>query len=155
MPYSTQSDITDIELTEKELVALTDDTKVGTVDAAKVTAAIAKADAEIDGYCRARYTVPFSPVPTEIKFLSATMAVYWLARRRSSVTNSMLDKYTKALARLKAISEGKYTLSGATVKSDGTGIASTIDSSAKQTFTRTKTDKDGNVIGDVGSTETW
>lgn len=154
MPYCIQADITDIELTQTELVQLTDDEKAGVVNTARVAAAIAKADAEIDGYCQERYSVPFSPVPAEIKFLSATLAHYWLARRRQSVTNSILDKYTKALSRLKAISEGTYRLNGAT-QADTSGIGSTIDASASQTFTRTKQDADGNIIGDVGSTETW
>lgn len=153
MPYTTETDITDIEITRDELIALTDDEKLGVVNSTRVTAAILKADAEIDGYCQQRYTVPFSPVPDEIKFISTTLAAYWLWRRRQKVSNSMLDKYTKALARLKAISRGDYSIPGVTALASG--LASTIDASAVQTFTRTKKDKDGNVIGDAGSMETW
>jgi phage gp36-like protein len=61
MPYCTQTDILLLELTEKELIELTDDLNVGPVNAAQVTAAIAKADSEIDAYCQAQYTVPFGP----------------------------------------------------------------------------------------------
>lgn len=154
MPYCTQTDITDIELTQAELIQLTDDEKSGVVNTARVVAAIAKADAEIDGYCQERYAVPFSPVPAEIKFLSATLAHYWLARRRQSVTNSILDKYTKALSRLKAISEGAYRLNGAT-QQDTSGIGSTIEGTAVQTFSRSMYDADGNLIGNAGSTDTW
>ncbi len=155
MPYCTQSDITDIGLTKKELIQLTDDDNIGEVNSGRVTAAILKADTEIDGYCRTRYTVPFVPIPDEIKFLSVDIATYWLFRRRQQVTSSILDKYTKALSKLKRISEGDYTLDGVTLQTDSTGIASTIDSTAVQTFTRTKKDSDGNVIGDKGSMETW
>lgn len=156
MPYCAQADITSLELTEQDLVTLTDDRKVGKVDSTKVTAAIERADTEIDSYCRPRYTVPFNPVPAEIKHLSATIAAYWLCRRRRGVVdNSILDKYTKALSRLKAISEGIYAIEGATTLTGGGGVASTIDSSAVQTFTRSKYDKDGALVGDPGSTDTW
>lgn len=154
MPYCTEADITNIEITRDELIALTDDDKVGKVNSARVSAAIEKADTEIDSYCSGKYTVPFSPVPAEIKFLSATIAAYWLWRRRQSVSDSILDKYTKALSRLKAISDGLYTLQGATIK-DSSGIGSTVESTAKQTFTRSRYDADGNLIGNAGSTEVW
>ena len=153
MAYSVKEDITNLELTETELVQLTDDDKSGSVDDAKVTAAILKADSEIDDYCRGRYTVPFSPVPDVIKFLSATIAAYWLYRRRQKVSASMLDKYTKALAKLKAISNGDYSIDGVAEKTESAGIASTTEDVA-HTFSRTKKDVSGNVIS-VGSMETW
>lgn len=154
MPYATQTDITNLEMTETELISLTDDLKIGAVDSARVAAAIEKADMEIDSYCHSRYTLPFSPVPAEIKFLSATIAAYWLFRRRQKVSESVLDKYTKALSRLKAISNGDYSLNGAALK-DSSGIGSTIDGTAKQTFTRSKYDADGNLVGDAGSMDNW
>ena len=154
MPYCEENDIIATGLTLNELIQATDDNKTGEVDSAKVTAAISKADVEIDGYCGDRYTVPFSTVPDEVKFLSVDIASYFIARRRQKVSNSIFDRYTKALAKLVRISEGKYSLKEATAKSD-TSIGSTIDSTVKQTFTRTKNDSDGNVVGDKGSMETW
>src|SRR3990170_3018837 len=61
MPYCTQTDITNFEMTEAELIQLTDDANVGIVDPPKIVAAIAKADAEIDAHCQAQYTIPFGP----------------------------------------------------------------------------------------------
>lgn len=61
MPYCTLTDILNLELTEKELIELTDDLDVGPVSAAMVTAAIAKGDSDIDAYCQAQYAVPFGP----------------------------------------------------------------------------------------------
>ena len=61
MPYCSQTDIISLEMTEEELIQLTDDGNVGAVDPVKVTAAIIKADAEINAYCQAQYTVPFGP----------------------------------------------------------------------------------------------
>ena len=66
---------------------------------------------------------------------------------------SMLDKYTKALAKLKAISNGVYKIKGVSVKTESSGLASTTEGVA-HTFTRTKRDSDGNIIS-IGSTETW
>jgi len=155
MGYSTEDDILSLETDKKTLIQLTDDEKTGEVDSAKVDAAILKADKMyIDPYCRDRYTVPFNPVPDEIKFISATIAAYYLFRRKQKVTSSILDKYAKAVAKLKGISLGEYTLDDATEKSDPSGMASTTEDAA-HTFSRTKRDSDGNIIGDPGSMEVW
>lgn len=154
MGYSTESDILALEMDEKTLIQLTSDDKTGEVDDSKVTAAILKADTVyVDPYCRDRYAVPFSPVPDEIMFISSAIASYYLFRRKQKVTSSILDKYTKAVAKLKSISLGEYTLEGATEVADSSGIASTTEDEA-QTFTRTKRDSSGNVIS-TGSMETW
>ena len=153
MAYSSETDITNLELTEAELIQLTDDAGTGEIEDAKVVAAISKADSEIDDYCRGIYSVPFDPVPNLIKFLSATIAAYWLYRRRDDVSPSMLDKYTKALSKLKAISNGVYKIEGVSEKTESSGIVSTTEGVA-QTFTRTKRDSAGNIIS-IGSTEIW
>jgi phage gp36-like protein len=154
MSYSTKNDILALEMTAQEMEQITDDDKTGAIVSSIVDAAILKADTSIDGYCRDRYTVPFNPVPDEIKFLSAEMAAYWLWRRRQQVSDSVLDKYTKALAKLKRISEGKYSLKDVTEITDSSGIASTTEDVA-HTFTRTKNDAAGNIIGKAGSMEKW
>lgn len=154
MAYSTEIDILNLEMDKKTLVQLTDDEKSGSPDSSKVDAAILKADRMyIDPYCKDRYTVPFTTVPDEVRLLSATIAAYYLFRRRQKVTNSILDKYIKAVAKLKDIADGKFALEGATIIKDSSGIASTTEDEA-QTFTRTKRDSSGNVIS-VGSMETW
>ncbi|MCK5505693.1 MAG: DUF1320 domain-containing protein [Thermodesulfovibrionia bacterium] len=154
MAYSTESDILALEMDEKTLIQLTSDDKTGEVDDSKVTAAILKADTVyVDPYCRDRYVVPFSPVPDEIMFISSAIASYYLFRRKQKVSSSTLDKYIKAVAKLKDISEGKYTLEGATEISDSSGIASTTEGEG-QTFERTKTDSSGNIIS-TGSMDPW
>ena len=155
MANSTKDDILALEMDLKTLIQLTDDEKTGEVDDSKVDAAILKADKMyIEPYCRDRYSVPFDPVPDEISFISATIAAYYLFRRKQKVTSSILDKYTKAVAKLKGISLGEYKIEGATEKSDVSGIASTTEDVA-HTFTRTKKDINGNIIGNPGSMETW
>jgi len=159
MAYCTQNDMENLELTLDELIQLTNDVPNATsVDSVKVDAAILKADKQyIDPYCRGRYSVPFSPVPDEIMFISATIAAYYLCRRRQRAIkgkeNSILDKYTKAVATLKRISEGSYSLDGVAEKSDASGIGSTTEERA-HTFTRTEKDSDGNITK-TGSMETW
>ena len=54
MAYSTQTDLLE-QITEDELIQLTDDADAGAVDSDAVTRAIVDADAEIDGYCGSRY----------------------------------------------------------------------------------------------------
>ncbi len=205
MPYCTQTDILLLELTEKELIELTDDLNVGPVNAAQVTAAIAKADSEIDAYCQAQYTVPFGPgsevlgtdtknytcivahtaaainkpvtganyatywaqkgssggtwvdgsaytaVPNIVTGWSATLSAFNLFRNRSKPA-TLLDRYNKAMSWLSAIAKGERTIPGVTDESSLP--ASTTDGTA-QTFRRTQTDAEGNLVGEVGTMDVW
>ena len=65
-PYCEHADILG-QISPDVLIQLTDDACHGVADMSRVTQAIAAADAEIDGYCAGRYTVPFAPVPAVIK----------------------------------------------------------------------------------------
>ena len=86
MAYSTIDDIRKL-LPEMELLALTDDESLGTVEQGRVDEAIAQADAEIDSYCAVRYSVPVTPVPAMLRKLSVDIAVYALySRAVQSVT---------------------------------------------------------------------
>jgi phage gp36-like protein len=107
-PYCDHADIL-AQLSPDVLIQLTDDTSDGVANMSRVTQAIATADAEIDGYCAGRYTVPFSPVPAVIKGLSVEIAVYYLYKRRT-VPERIEKSYDKAVARLKDISRGLLTL---------------------------------------------
>lgn len=106
--YCTQNDI-QTALSEDILIQLTDDDNIGVVIAANVTQAIEQADAEIDGYCGSRYTVPFATVPALIKALSIEIAVYYLYKRRT-VPEKIEKAYDKAIARLKDISRGLLSM---------------------------------------------
>jgi len=156
MAYCAHTDILALEIILEELIALTDDGKTGAPDITIVNANIARADAEIDGYIKSHYSVPLTlPVPEEIKNLSATITAYWLFRRRNEVNESIFDAYIKALAKLKAISQGNYAINGITKKTDPSGVASTIASTVTHEFTRTKKDSSGTVIGNEGTMEKW
>lgn len=109
MAYCDQDDILD-QIDEDELIQLTDDDDTGDVDADIVAKAIADADAEIDGYCAARYTVPFDPVPVIIRKMSVDIAAYNLYARRRGATEGRKERYSNAVRFLRDLSKGMITL---------------------------------------------
>jgi phage gp36-like protein len=120
MPYSFKADLL-TEISEDELIQLTDDESAGIVNEARVTAAIAKADGIIDSYCGQVETVPFVPleggIPAVIKQHSITIAIYFIYSRRSVAPEIRAQNYKDAIAHLKDISTGKATI-GATTTAD-------------------------------------
>ncbi len=153
MPYCTQADILNLELSKEELIQLTDDDDLDEINTSMVDAAISKADAEIDAYCQDGYTVPFSPVPTIIIGWSATLAAFNLYRNRTKPA-TIIDRYNKVMSWLKDISTGKATLPGASANDNTSFPGSTTDGTV-QVFRQTQKDASGNVVGDIGSMETW
>ncbi len=123
MPYSTKADIL-TEISEDELIGLTDDEGAGIVDDARVTAAIAKADALIDSYCGQVETVPFTTTPAIVKQHSLTISIYFLFSRRSAIPEVRSQNYKDAIAHLKDISTGKASLpiAGEDTGGDETGM---------------------------------
>jgi phage gp36-like protein len=116
MPYSAKADIQK-EISDAELIGLTDDAGAGVMDDAKITAAIARADAIIDSYCGQVETVPFVTVPAVIKQHSITIAIYFLFARRSAVPEIRRKNYEDAISHLKDIAAAKATV-GATTTDD-------------------------------------
>lgn len=117
--YSALTDLKKL-LPEETIIQLTDDEnlKPVAIDPAnpqhaaiigRVNEAITAADAEIDGYCAVRYTVPFTSVPRLITGLSVEIAIYYLHARRT-VPEKIEKRYEKAVARLKDIARGLLTL---------------------------------------------
>jgi phage gp36-like protein len=113
MPYSLKTDLL-TEISEDELIGLTDDESAGIVNEARVTAAIAKADGIIDSYCGQVEAVPFIPlvggIPEIIKQHSITIAIYFLYSRRGVSPEIRKENYKDAIAHLKDISTGKAAL---------------------------------------------
>jgi phage gp36-like protein len=68
MAYCAQADLEE-QISPAELIELTDDAGAGAVDATVVARAVADADAEIDSYCGALYTLhtrrSFAKAPEE------------------------------------------------------------------------------------------
>ena len=109
MAYCTKADILD-QIDEDILVQLTDDDDTGSVVDAKVTAAIGRADEEIDGYCGKRYSVPFSTVPGRVRDLSVDIAIYHLYGRRKGAPDQREKNYNNAIRFLEKIAGNKGSL---------------------------------------------
>jgi phage gp36-like protein len=109
MPYCLKTDIQK-EISDAELIGLTDDAKTGAIVDEKITAAIAKADALIDSYCGGVAEVPFTTVPAVIKQHSITIAIYFLYLRRNRIPEARLQSYKDAIQNLRDIASGKAAL---------------------------------------------
>ena len=121
MAYSTKSDILE-QLDEAILIQLTDDDGIGAVDDAKVTRAIADADATIDAYCQGRYSIPLDPVPGKMRQVSVDLAVYNLySRRGDAAPETRKDRHKEAIRFLEKVSEGKISLGASTPSPETTG----------------------------------
>ncbi|TAN40792.1 MAG: DUF1320 domain-containing protein [Nitrospirae bacterium] len=118
MAYCTLDDIKGLLNTEI-IMQLTDDENAGAIVESRVIAAIVDADAEIDGYCGVRYTVPFSSVPALIKKLSVDIAIYNLySRKVDEVPEARKDRYNAAIVKLKDISKGIVRLDATEEKTE-------------------------------------
>jgi phage gp36-like protein len=128
MAYCTQSDI-EKQIPTLELAELTAESG-STPDAAAVTEAIAKADAEIDSYLALKYSVPISPVPARLRSLSEDIAIYYLYSRRSTIADLRKDNYRNAIDFLKSIVAGTVAL----LNDDGTELGAPQSSSNEVQF---------------------
>jgi phage gp36-like protein len=135
-PYCAKADILG-EISEEELIGLTDDEQTGLVNDSRVTEAITRADDLIDSYCGQVAEVPFATIPGVIKQHSKTMVIYFLFARRSAVPENRRKDYDDALAHLKAIAKGDASLPPITA-ADVTGGNEVSISSEERIFTRDK-----------------
>jgi len=109
MAYSTKEDILE-QISEAELVRLSDDAGAGQVDEAVVARSIADADAEIEAYLGERYQLPLSPVPALVRKLSVDIALYNLYSRRLAPPEARERRYQEAKALLREAARGLATL---------------------------------------------
>jgi phage gp36-like protein len=126
MPYCTQADLIAEGLSESDLIDLTDDEGLGTVNTARVDSAITSASELIDGYLRGRYTLPLSPVPGVLKTLAISIAIYNLYARtkRAVMPESIEKRYAADIKLLTDIQKGVITLGVAEITSDGASAGS-------------------------------
>lgn len=118
MAYCTQSDIQN-QISEDELIQLTDDSDEGAVDADILARAVADADTVIDSYCGTKYSVPFSTVPDMVRKLSVDIAIYNLYSRRMGAPDERKDRYDKAISFLRDVAKGMCLLGADTPAEDG------------------------------------
>ena len=106
-----------VELTddERKVTDPTDLTAATTQNpeiATRVSAAIAAADAVIDGHIRAHYDVPLSPTPDLIAEISAHLTLYRLHCRRPQLAlpEYVVENKDDAMRMLVAMRDGKMDL---------------------------------------------
>ena len=94
-----------------------------------IDAAIADADAEIDGYLAKRYRVPFEPVPRVLNKFSKDIAVYNLFSRigidEDSDQKNYLNRYNAAIKFFTLVAEGKVNIGTGEDGSDPASAAAT------------------------------
>lgn len=96
---------------EGEVIALTDRSGIGMVDAEVLAAALDEADAEIDPYLAPRYTLPLATVPRILSGFACDIARYRLAGAGGvSITDEVRNRYKDAVAFLDRVSRGQIGL---------------------------------------------
>ena len=110
MTYATQQDLVDRFGTE-QLAQLSDRTAGAVIDTVVVGRALSDADAEIDSYLAAVYTLPLGAVPSVLVRVACDIARYRLFGDR--VTEQVRQLYTDAVRDLKAIVAGTIKIDGA------------------------------------------
>jgi len=136
MSYSTQTDLLN-RISEDDLIGLTDKTDAGEIDTTIVTRAIADADAEIDGYCGSRYTLPFSPVPVMIRKLSVDIAMYNLYGLNPTleIPEEIQARYDNAVRFLRDVSSGRVSLGVDAPAEPETGLPQATTDKSDRIFT--------------------
>jgi phage gp36-like protein len=127
MPYCTVDDLT-ARYGQALLVQISDraDAPTGEVDLDLVNAAIANADALIDGYLLGRYALPLESVPALVKDWSLRVAIYYA--HGQVVDQKIADDYAAALKQLSQVASGaiRLNIAGAEPATSGaTGVEAT------------------------------
>lgn len=122
--YCTIEDLA-AQVSEQILIDRTDDegtapdslAEAGPKIVSRLEKAITDAVNEINGYCQARYPIPFSPVPGFISKVCVDIALYNLFSRRGmdeeTADKSIVDRYKAAVKNLENIAKGLVTLGAA------------------------------------------
>lgn len=136
MTYSVQDDLLQ-QISEEELIQLTDDDRTGLVDSSRVGRAIEDADAEINGYLAKKHTVPIATVPDLVRNMSVTIAIYNLYSRRDEIPESRMKRYRDMIKLLENISKGVVTLGEVPAPAENPGESGSF-SAADRKFSREK-----------------
>jgi phage gp36-like protein len=110
--YSTKADILK-QLPEADLAQLTNDVDGSTVVDATVDAMIAKADNQINTYCRGKNDIPFNTTETpRVLDWSVSLAIYNLYKRRVdlSIPDGVETDHDDVIDELKAVRDGKIVV---------------------------------------------
>lgn len=111
MAYATLQTLVD-QVGADEVARSADRDLDGVADVDVVSRAIADADAEIDSYIGAKYSLPLDPVPAIVTTYSGIIALYRLSADVGTLTPEKRQRYEDAVRWLKDISSGKAVLGG-------------------------------------------
>ncbi|MBX9702382.1 MAG: DUF1320 domain-containing protein [Acetobacteraceae bacterium] len=120
MPYATLADLT-ARFGEAEVAQLTDRAGTEQVDGSVVDAALADADATIEGYLAGRYAVPVAPVPALLRRIACDLARHTLHGK--SAGEAVRRAQEDALKLLRDLANGVAVLPGATAAAAGANPA--------------------------------
>ena len=122
MSYCSKSDI-ETRIGTDRLTALADHDGDGAADQDVVDRAAADAASLMESYLDARYEVPVSPVPDRLRSCAVSLAVYFLALGRDSVTSDIRSDYEAQVAWLEDVAAGRASLGeGLDRAPDGGGV---------------------------------
>lgn len=134
MAYCAKADLVE-RFGVAELAQLTDETAAQTPDDGEITKACDEASSLVDSYISVRYTVPLSPVPTLIRWLSCDIARRILWKDRAVAQSVVAVAFEAALSRLRDIAKGVAGLPDATGAQAAQTTGSIAVESADQIFT--------------------
>jgi len=123
MSYATLDDLID-RAGENELRQIADRDRDGMIDAEVVDAALADADATIDGYVGAKYALPLPSVPSTVRGWAVSIARYTL--HRNGAPDHVAQDYKDAIAALKDVARGLITLPVAAGETPATVSGGTV-----------------------------
>ena len=157
MSYSTRAEVRDM-VKDDALNAIIGDTFIE--DPAEreelvspiIDAAIADADAEIDGYLAKRYAVPLAPAPRVINKFSKDIAVYNLFSRigidEGTDQKTYLNRYNAAIKFLTLVAEGTVSIGWKTsIRAAQEGGKTLIQSAQLRNSIHDKSDASGFAVG--------
>lgn len=108
MSYCNAADLVN-QFGQTELIELTDRENLGTVSDEVVSAAVARTDAEIDGYLRGRYDLPLpAAAAAQVNGIACDVTRYRLFGARA--TEEVRARYKDAAAWLRDVAAGRVRL---------------------------------------------
>lgn len=138
MAYLTPDDLT-AQIPAAQLVELADDDGDGVADAGVVAAAIAAAEATVDGYLQTRYPLPLAAVPEVVKRLARDLAAWELWSRRDTPDlekRPVYYRYKDALRFLEKLAQGEVRLGAEPPPAEAAGGVRTSRPAGDRVFTR-------------------
>ncbi len=91
-----------------ELIQLTDEAELGSIDSARVTTALTRASNEVDSYLAGTYQLPLSPAPAALVDYTCDIARYHLYG--DAAGEAVKTRYDAAIDWLKLVSKGGVKL---------------------------------------------